>query len=83
MTKTITFALALFFTLPCLADDEAPDPSSRGGILASEVHTSPVVGPEEMTREIAIHKTSHKPACPSGWTLTCSDEDDDNCNCLP
>jgi hypothetical protein len=71
-------ALGLGLLLTCnkTKADELPDTSTRGGIVASEVHPAPVIGPADKAEAVAIHATSREPSCPQNWTL-------ENGVCLP
>ena len=72
-----TILALLLLTIPATAHaDETPDHESRGGIVASEVHASPTVGPDAKDETVAIHATTRAPSCPVGWTLV-------NGTCLP
>ena len=72
-----TILALLLLSIPATAHaDETPELESRGGIVASEVHASPVVGPDEKSDTVAIHATTREPSCGDGWTLV-------NGTCLP
>ena len=72
--------LALLLTCGSARAEETPDPTTHGGIVASEVHPAPTVGPETKDETVAIHATTRTPTCASGWTLECGDT---GCHCLP
>ena len=63
------FGLALLLTCDKVRAEEAPEHERQGGFVASEVHPSPVVGPEAKDEPVVIHATTREPSCPAGWTL--------------
>ena len=70
------FGLALCLTCNKAKADELPDTEHHGGIVASEVHASPVIGPVDKAEAVAIHATTREPSCGAGWELV-------NGVCLP
>jgi hypothetical protein len=65
---TLGLALVLTCSKPARAD-ETPDRATHGGIIASEVHASPAIGPSDKAEAVAIHATTREPSCPAGWSL--------------
>ena len=70
------FGLALCLTCSKARADELPEAESRGGIVASEVHPAPVIGPADKAEAVAIHETTRETSCGAGWELV-------NGVCLP
>jgi hypothetical protein len=66
---TIAFCLTLALTCNKAKADELPDASIRGGIVASEVHAAPVIGPADKDEAVAIHATTRDARCAAGWTI--------------
>lgn len=70
------FGLGLLLTCSKAKADELPDHADHSGIVASEVHAAPVIGPADKAEAVAIHATTREPSCPANWTL-------ENGVCLP
>jgi hypothetical protein len=78
LIKSALILLAL--TTTAMAQEVTPEDiatSRHSGIIASEVHPNPVIGP--VTQEIATNSVKIA-ECPTGWTYTCVETE---CNCLP
>lgn len=67
----LMFAIGLALLLTCskAKADETPDLEQHGGIVASEVHPAPVIGPADKAEAVAIHATTREPQCAAGWSI--------------
>lgn len=70
MLSTILKSAAILLTLStaAMAQEVQPEINNHKGIIASEVHESPKVGPQPKD-VVIVHKTNKNTQCPTGWTV--------------
>lgn len=70
MLSTFIKSAAIILTLStsAMAQETSPEISHHSGIITSEVHESPKVGPQDKG-VIVVHQTTKDTQCPTGWTV--------------